>query len=272
MLSIQNFSICYDDKLAVKRINLEVESGEIYGFIGHNGAGKTTTIKSIAGILDFDDGDILINGKSIKKDPIACKSIMAYIPDNPELYDGLSGIKYLNFIADIYEISTDERIKRIKELAEKFEIPINKNKFKGIYGTGLVENEKVILLKPQTYMNLSGESVIEAIQFYKIDLEDVIVIYDDMDVETGKIKIRKQGSAGSHNGMKSIISEIQTQEFPRIRIGIGRPTYEYDKINYVIGHIPEEELEKLEEGVEKAKEATIDIIKKGIDHAMNKFN
>lgn len=160
----------------------------------------------------------------------------------------------------------------INKIAEKYEIEMKKTKFNGIYGSGNIEGEKVMLIKPQTYMNLSGKCVKEFLDFYKIEKEKMIIIYDDMDVEPGKIKIRKQGSAGSHNGMKSIISEIQTQEFPRIRIGIGRPTYEHDKINYVIGNIPEEEMEKLEEGIEKAKEATIDILAKGIDHAMNKFN
>ena len=160
----------------------------------------------------------------------------------------------------------------INKIAEKYEIEMKKTKFNGIYGSGNIEGEKVMLIKPQTYMNLSGKCVKEFLDFYKIEKEKMIIIYDDMDVEPGKIKIRKQGSAGSHNGMKSIISEIQTQEFPRIRIGIGRPIHENDKINYVIGNIPEEEIEKLEEGVEKAKEATIDILEKGIDHAMNKFN
>lgn len=160
----------------------------------------------------------------------------------------------------------------INKIAEKYEIEMKKTKFNGIYGSGNIEGEKVMLIKPQTYMNLSGKCVKEFLDFYKIEREKMIIIYDDMDVEPGKIKIRKQGSAGSHNGMKSIISEIQTQEFPRIRIGIGRPIHENDKINYVIGNIPEEEMEKLEEGIEKAKEATIDILAKGIDHAMNKFN
>ncbi len=160
----------------------------------------------------------------------------------------------------------------INKIAEKYEIEMKKTKFNGIYGSGNIEGEKVILVKPQTYMNLSGKCAKEFFEFYKIEKEKMIIIYDDMDVEPGKIKIRKQGSAGSHNGMKSIISEIQTQEFPRIRIGIGRPTHEHDQINYVIGHVPEEELRKLEEGVEKAKEAVIDILQKGMDHAMNKFN
>ena len=160
----------------------------------------------------------------------------------------------------------------INKIAEKYEIEMKKTKFNGIYGSGNIEGEKVMLIKPQTYMNLSGKCVKEFLDFYKIEKDKMIIIYDDMDVKPGKIKIRKQGSAGSHNGMKSIISEIQTQEFPRIRIGIGRPIHENDKINYVIGNIPEEEMEKLEKGIEKAKEATIDILAKGIDHAMNKFN
>lgn len=122
MLEIVNYSKSYDSKKVVKNVSLHVEKGEIYGFIGHNGAGKTTTIKAIAGILDFEEGEILIDGKSIKEFPLECKSIMAYIPDNPELYDGLSGIKYLNFIADVFRIDAGERQKRIKKYADAFEL------------------------------------------------------------------------------------------------------------------------------------------------------
>ena len=161
----------------------------------------------------------------------------------------------------------------INKLAKQYTIEINKHKFKGIYGTGMTENEKVILLKPQTYMNLSGESVIEAIQFYKIDLEDIIVIYDDMDVEPGKIKIRKKGGAGSHNGMKSVIQNLHSEEFTRIRVGIGTPENKEARIQYVIGNISsEEDKEKLNEGTEKAKEAIIEIMKNGVDSAMNQYN
>ena len=160
----------------------------------------------------------------------------------------------------------------INKLAKTYNIEINKNKFKGIYGTGIIENEKVILLKPQTYMNLSGDSIIETIHFYKIELKDIIIIYDDMDVEVGNIKIRKKGGAGSHNGMKSVIQNIQSEEFTRIRVGIGKPEDNQDKINYVIEKISEEEKEKLNIGTEKAKEAVIDIIKYGVDFAMNQFN
>lgn len=160
----------------------------------------------------------------------------------------------------------------INKISKEYNIEINKNKFKGIYGTGMIENEKVILLKPQTYMNLSGESIIEAIKFYKIDINKIIVIYDDIDVKPGKIKIRKKGGPGSHNGMKSVINSLGSQEFSRIRVGIGAPEYKNDMINYVIGKVPKEEMNELEEGTKIAKEAVVEIIKNGIDIAMNKFN
>lgn len=160
----------------------------------------------------------------------------------------------------------------INKIAQKYGIDIKKSKFQGLYESAIIENEKVILLKPQTYMNLSGNCVKEFVDFFKIENEKVLIIYDDMDIEPGTIKIRKKGSAGGHNGMKSIIQMLGTEEFPRIRIGIGRPEYQDDKINYVIGAIPQEEIEKLDQGVEKAKESIIEIVTKGIDFAMNKFN
>lgn len=160
----------------------------------------------------------------------------------------------------------------INKLAQKYNIKITKTKYEGLYETGEIEGQKVILIKPQTYMNLSGNCVKQFVDFYKVEKENVLVIYDDMDIETGTIKIRKKGSAGGHNGMKSIIQMLGTEEFPRIRIGIGRPEHNGDEINYVIGAIPKEEIPKLEEGTEKAKEAIIEILKNGIDKAMNKFN
>ncbi len=161
----------------------------------------------------------------------------------------------------------------VNKLAQEYKIELNKTKFKGIYGKGIIEDEKVIILKPQTYMNLSGESIIEVMNFYKIDLKDMIVIYDDIDVEPGKIKIRKKGGAGSHNGMKSVIENVNSEEFIRIRVGIGAPEHKNDMINYVIGKIPtDEEREVLNKGTDKAKEAIKEILKNGIDSAMNKFN
>ena len=123
MLNIINYSKAYkNEKKAVDNVSLEVNPGEIFAFIGHNGAGKTTTIKAIVGILDFTEGDILIDGISIKDNPIACKEKIAYIPDNPDIYESLKGIQYLNFIADIYKVSKEDREREIKKYAEIFEI------------------------------------------------------------------------------------------------------------------------------------------------------
>ena len=160
----------------------------------------------------------------------------------------------------------------INKLANEYNIKINKNKFKGLCGSGIIENEKVILLKPQTYMNSSGDSIIEVMDYYGIETNELIVIYDDMDIEKGIMKIRKKGGPGSHNGMKSVVENLQTTDFARIRIGIGRPEHANDKINFVIGKIPEEEQKILETGVQKAAEAIPVIITDGIDNAMNKCN
>lgn len=122
MLKIINLSKSYKNKKAIDNISMEVKEGEIFGFIGHNGAGKTTTIKSIVGIHDFEEGDILINSKSIKKNPLECKKEIAYIPDNPDLYEALTGIGYLNLIADIFKVDKKIREEKIKYYSEKFEI------------------------------------------------------------------------------------------------------------------------------------------------------
>ena len=120
MLRIENLSKIYGDKKAVDNLSLHIQPGEIYGFIGHNGAGKTTTLKSVAGILQFDMGEIYVDGYSIKTEALACKKIMAYIPDNPDLYGFMTGIQYLNFIADIFEISSETRTTTINNYAESF--------------------------------------------------------------------------------------------------------------------------------------------------------
>mgnify|MGYP003766530553 CR=1 FL=1 len=120
MLKIEHLTKKFGNKVAVDDLTLSIAPGEIYGFIGHNGAGKTTTIKACCGILQFDAGEILIDGHSIKDEPLACKRLLAYIPDNPDLYDYLSGIQYLDFIADVYGVSAAERKERIHEYAEKF--------------------------------------------------------------------------------------------------------------------------------------------------------
>ena len=122
MLRIEKLTKTYGSKKAVDNLSLHIRRGEIYGFIGHNGAGKTTTLKSVAGILDFDEGEILIDGKSIRKSPVECKRMIAYIPDNPDLYDFMSGIKYLNFVADIFGVSPSERQEKIRKYADAFEL------------------------------------------------------------------------------------------------------------------------------------------------------
>ncbi len=122
MLNIQHLTKKYGDKKAVDDLSLHIVPGEIYGFIGHNGAGKTTTLKSVVGIQQFDEGEITIGGKSIKDDPLACKKQLAYIPDNPDLYDFMTGIKYLNFIADVFGVDAAQRQERIRKYADLFEL------------------------------------------------------------------------------------------------------------------------------------------------------
>lgn len=118
MLRIEHYTKNYGDKVAVDDLNLRIAPGEIFGFIGHNGAGKTTTLKACCGILQFDQGEIFVNGKSVRKDPIGCKQDIAYVPDNPDLYEFLTGIQYLNFVADIYGVSQEDRISRMQEYGQ----------------------------------------------------------------------------------------------------------------------------------------------------------
>ncbi len=122
MLKIEHLTKVYGDKKAVDNLSLTIESGEIYGFIGHNGAGKTTTLKSVAGILKFDEGEIEIGGVSVKKNPLKCKESLAYIPDNPDLYEFMTGIQFLNFIADVFKVDSDARAERIRKYADLFEL------------------------------------------------------------------------------------------------------------------------------------------------------
>ena len=160
----------------------------------------------------------------------------------------------------------------INKIAKKYDIEVNKTKFKALYGTGMINGEKVILVKPQTYMNLSGEAVQEFVNFYKVAEKDILVIYDDMDTEAGKIRIRRSGGPGTHNGMKSVVSSLNSENFMRIRVGIGKPIFKEAMINYVIGHVPDEEFEVLQKGVNIASDAVEEVIKNGVDIAMNKFN
>ncbi|WP_294351777.1 ABC transporter ATP-binding protein [uncultured Clostridium sp.] len=145
MLKIKSFSKTYKGgKKAVNNLSLEVAKGELFAFIGHNGAGKSTTIKSIVGILDFDEGEILIDGISVKDNPVQCKKMISYIPDNPDLYEYLTGIQYLNFIADIYKVGSSDRTKLIKKYGDEFEITKNLGDLISSYSHGMKQKVAII--------------------------------------------------------------------------------------------------------------------------------
>lgn len=145
MLEIKNLSKTYKNgKKAVDNLTLTVSAGDIYGFIGHNGAGKTTTIRAVTGVLDFEEGEIFIDGKSVKQDPLACKSVTAYIPDNPDLYDNLTGIKYLNFIRDVFKVPQQEADILIKKYADAFEITANLGDLISSYSHGMKQKLAII--------------------------------------------------------------------------------------------------------------------------------
>ena len=160
----------------------------------------------------------------------------------------------------------------INKLAKECEIEVSRTNFKALYGKGVIAEEKVILLKPQTFMNLSGESVSECKNFYKLENEKIIVISDDIDLLPGQIRIRKKGGPGTHNGLKSVVHCLNSEDFIRVRVGIGMPEEGIDLVEHVIGFIPEEERKLLEEGINKAKDAVIEIVKQGVDKAMNMYN
>jgi len=156
-------------------------------------------------------------------------------------------------------------------LAEKMAISVNKLKFKALVGEGMLAGQRIILAKPQTFMNLSGESVREVMDYYKIPPENLLVIYDDIDVDRGLIRIRKKGSAGTHNGMRSVLPAVGTTDFPRIRIGIGGERKLHIR-DYVTGGLGREEKELLMKAVNNAADAAICFIENGIDIAMNRYN
>ena len=159
----------------------------------------------------------------------------------------------------------------LDRLSEKLNIEISQNKFKGLYGKGKYKGEDVLLLKPQTYMNLSGESVRQVMDFFKISQEDILVVYDDLDMPVGKLRLRQSGSAGGHNGINNIILHTGSQNFNRIRVGIDRSKY-IKVVDYVLSRFTSEEQEAIEQGVENASDAIIDYLEHGFNHAMNRFN
>ncbi|WP_088351507.1 ABC transporter ATP-binding protein [Bacillus cereus] len=145
MLEIINFSKTYKDgKKAVDHLNITVKVGDIFGFIGHNGAGKSTTIKSLVGVIDFEEGEIFVDGHSVKKDPIACKRVMAYIPDNPDLYEQLTGIQYLNFVADVFKVPAKDREEQIQKYGDAFEITTYLGDLISSYSHGMKQKVAII--------------------------------------------------------------------------------------------------------------------------------
>ena len=161
----------------------------------------------------------------------------------------------------------------IDVLAEKYNISVDARKCRAFCGKGVIAGQKVLLVKPQTYMNLSGESVGGIVNYYKIDPEsDLLVIYDDISLDVGQLRIRKKGSAGGHNGIKSIIAPLGRTVFPRIKVGVGEKPKNYDLADYVLGHFSKQERELMEEGYEHASDAVEQIVQGEIEAAMNVFN
>lgn len=160
----------------------------------------------------------------------------------------------------------------IDDIAEELNIKVDKLKFKSLIGEGRIGNEKIILAKPQTFMNLSGEAVVELVNFYKIDMSNVIVIYDDIDLDTGKLRIRKSGSAGTHNGMRSIIGLLGRQDFPRIRIGVSKPKNGQDLASFVLSKFEKSELEDVKNTIINSRKAVVETMETNLDKAMNLYN
>ena len=160
----------------------------------------------------------------------------------------------------------------IDYLANKYDIDVRKSKHKSLYGQGIISGQKVVLIKPQTYMNNSGEAIREFKNFYKFDIDKLIVIYDDIDIDFGTIRIRKKGSAGSHNGMKSIIYQIQDDKFPRIKIAVGKKPEYMDLANFVLSGFSKNEVNIIEDEIRLAAEAVEIMLDSDIEKAMNKCN
>lgn len=160
----------------------------------------------------------------------------------------------------------------IDKIAEKYNIEIKKKKSKALIGTGEINGEKVMLVKPQTFMNLSGEAVRGIMDFYKESIDNLLVVFDDIDLELGNIRIKERGSAGTHNGMKSVVQNVGTVDFKRVKVGIGKPKVNMDLVNYVLGKFSDDELKILTGSIEKAVDAVEIIVSGNVSKAMNLYN
>ena len=226
MLEIKNFSKSYGNKLAVKKLNLVIEDGDICAFVGPNGAGKTTTLKAIAGILDFDQGDILINGLSIKNNPIECKKEIAYLPDNPDLYEFLKGIEYLNFICDIYDVK-DERDKIIKKYSDLFELTGFLGNTINTYSHGMKQKLSIIsalihhpklLLLDEPFVGLDPNSSHNLkIVMKELTEEGVSIFFSTHVLEVAeklcnKVAVIKEGNLIVFDSMKKVVKDKSLED------------------------------------------------------------
>ena len=219
MIKISNVTKKYGDKKALDNVSFEVGNGEIFAFIGHNGAGKTTLIKAIVGIHDFDEGEILINGKSISKEPVACKKEMAYVPDNPELYENMRAIQYINFICDMYEVDLEKRKKNIKKYAEMFEISQNLNDTIDSFSHGMKQkialiaalaHDPKILVMDEPFVGLDPKAVFDTKEVMREMIKDGKTIFfsthilDVAEKLCTRVAIIKKGKIMKVGSMKEV--------------------------------------------------------------------
>ena len=219
MIEIKNVTKKYGDNVALKDVSFNVNDGEIFAFIGHNGAGKTTLIKSIVGIHDFDEGDILINGKSIKESPVACKKEMAFVPDNPELYEQMKAIDFINFICDMYEVPQDIREKKINKYAKMFEIDNNLNDTIESFSHGMKQkialisalaHDPKILIMDEPFVGLDPKAVFDVKEIMNEMIKDGKIIFfsthilDVAEKLCSRVAIIKNGKLVKVGNMKEI--------------------------------------------------------------------
>ena len=228
MLEIKNFSKSYTNgKKAVDNLNLTVEAGEICGFIGHNGAGKSTTIRSVVGVLDFTEGDIFIDGHSVRQEPLECKSVTAYIPDNPDLYEHLTGIQYLNFIADIFGIDESVRTEIMKKYGDLFEITSDLGSLISSYSHGMKQKVAIIsalihkpklLVLDEPFVGLDPKAALTLKNIMKEMCEAGSAIFFSTHVLEvaqklcDKVAIIKQGSIVAFGRMEELVQESSLEE------------------------------------------------------------
>ena len=219
MIEIKNVTKKYGDKLAVDNVSFTVNDGDIFAFIGHNGAGKTTLIKAIVGIHDFDDGDILIDGMSIKTDPVACKKLMAFVPDNPETYEHMKAIDYINFICDMYDVDTETRTKNIKKYSKLFDMGDKLNDTIDSYSHGMKQkivliaalaHEPRILVMDEPFVGLDPKAVFDVKKILNEMVEDNKIVFysthilDVAEKLCSRVAIIKDGKLVKSGAMKEI--------------------------------------------------------------------